>query len=443
MIKTIGLFLENADTDNSRIKLIFKSVFIFSIIAHLYRYANTAFNSDSLGIDRGGVDVPKQIGRGRWLQPVYLKIRGGIGAPFLIGILATLYLAVSIVLMTEILTITNQKTIICLCGLLSAAPAITITNAAFIPWTDIFMLSLLFSMISTYFLTIAAGKYRYLTAALFLILSLALYQSYIGACMLICLFWLIRKCIENDRIKEIIKSASKIILVFIASLGLYYCSCRAVCAIFSIGQLNSYNSVTNATVLSSPLRLPIFIIKAYLNVLRFILKPEIFHSTVAGGINVLLLLIAVFLLYAFLKAIDTRRKIFITLLLMLCPLASYFIYLLYGHNDTLLTFPISMLYVGVGMIFELAPQDMNKRLLRSISKVTLLAACILIFLGNVYSNQVYVKKAVESQQTLSLMTRVLYHMEQTEGYVPGETPVALIGTLQDSDTIMDKPAMTK
>ena len=58
--------------------------------------------------------------------------------------------------------------------------------------------------------------------------------------------------------------------------------------------------------------------------------------------------------------------------------------------------------------------------------------------GYFLTNQVYLKKNVESQQTLSLMTRVLYHMEETEGYVPGETRVAFIGNLEKSEILFRK-----
>ena len=239
---------------DERRKTVLLSVLLFSMIAHLYRYTNAAFNSDSLGVFRGGVDIPKQIARGRWLQPLYLQFRGSISSPFLIGLLAALYLAASIIIMMEILEIRKKQSIVMLCGLLSVAPAITISNAAFIPWTDIFMLSLLFSMIGAYCLTVAQGIQKKLAGVLFLVLSLALYQSYIDACMLICVFWLLRRCLSGDRIETIIKSAITMILIFALSLIVYYGSFRAACAMVSLPPSGSYNSVAGATVLSGNFR---------------------------------------------------------------------------------------------------------------------------------------------------------------------------------------------
>ena len=50
----------------------------------------------------------------------------------------------------------------------------------------------------------------------------------------------------------------------------------------------------------------------------------------------------------------------------------------------------------------------------------------------VYANTAYLKKDLESQSFDMLMTRVLDRVEQVEGYVPGETPVAFLGNFSAS-----------
>ncbi len=424
--------------DDNRILLVFLSVLVFSAFAHLYCYTNMGLNSDSLGIFRGGIDIARQIGRGRWLQPVYHLFRGNVNAPYLNGLLATLFLSVSIVLMVKILEIRTRALIVILCGLFSVAPSITLTNAAYIPWSDIFMLSLLFSMISAYCLTESTGKLRYLVGAVFLFLSLALYQVYIDACMLICLLWLLRKSIMGESTCSITKNAAAMILTFAVSLGLYYVSFKLICSVMAITPSSGYNSVASATVLSAPRRIPGLTIKAYKNILAYIIHPETFHSTLAGWIHICMILIAGVFLYSAVKGKKPFRTAMILLLVLLCPLASYFIYLLFGRNDSLLTFPIVMLFLGIGVLYELVPSSAHGRLTEFLSKAAVLFSSALIFFGCVYSNQVYLKKNVEAQQTLSLMTRVLYHMEQADGYTPGETKVALIGSLQDSKILFHK-----
>ena len=50
----------------------------------------------------------------------------------------------------------------------------------------------------------------------------------------------------------------------------------------------------------------------------------------------------------------------------------------------------------------------------------------------IFANQVYLKKALEFDSTLSVMTRVLNRAEAVPGYKPGETPTSIIGTLDGS-----------
>ena len=58
--------------------------------------------------------------------------------------------------------------------------------------------------------------------------------------------------------------------------------------------------------------------------------------------------------------------------------------------------------------------------------------CVILLSGTVYANAVYLKKDLESQSFDMLMTRVLDRVEQVEGYVPGETPVAFLGNFSAS-----------
>ena len=57
--------------------------------------------------------------------------------------------------------------------------------------------------------------------------------------------------------------------------------------------------------------------------------------------------------------------------------------------------------------------------------------CIIVFDNCIYSNQVYLKKDMENASTLSVLTRIIDRMEETEGYVPGETECAFIGILDE------------
>ena len=84
---------------------------------------------------------------------------------------------------------------------------------------------------------------------------------------------------------------------------------------------------------------------------------------------------------------------------------------------------------------------------KQIGKKTRAAACVLplavltlLFDRGIYANQIYLKKDLEYDTTLSVMTRVVDRIEQVEGYIPGETPVKFLGDIQRSKLAMTRPA---
>lgn len=76
---------------------------------------------------------------------------------------------------------------------------------------------------------------------------------------------------------------------------------------------------------------------------------------------------------------------------------------------------------------------------RAMSAILTIAFSALYLCNITFANQLYLRRDLEMQSTLSLMSRVIDRIEQTEGYVPGETPVAFIGTLFDSPLAMARP----
>ena len=96
----------------------------------------------------------------------------------------------------------------------------------------------------------------------------------------------------------------------------------------------------------------------------------------------------------------------------------------------LMVFALWLFYLlGLLMIHWLAERipagkiDAGK-ILRGIS----LSMVFVLLYGNVQTaNGVYLKKDLEREAFLSLMTRVVYRMESCDGYEPGTTPVVFVG----------------
>lgn len=98
------------------------------------------------------------------------------------------------------------------------------------------------------------------------------------------------------------------------------------------------------------------------------------------------------------------------------------------HELTL--FALFFCYILVVVLIELYLKNNDKiKIGNGITYVCAILLGIIIFDNCIYSNQVYLKKDLESSATLSVFTRIIDRMEETEGFVPGETESAIIGTL--------------
>ena len=81
-----------------------------------------------------------QIQLGRFLQPVYLLFRGDIAVPYLIGLLAYLYLAAAICLVVDLLSLSSTLSISLVCMALCANTTLTRLHGTFHMMADSYML---------------------------------------------------------------------------------------------------------------------------------------------------------------------------------------------------------------------------------------------------------------------------------------------------------------
>ena len=61
----------------------------------------------------------------------------------------------------------------------------------------------------------------------------------------------------------------------------------------------------------------------------------------------------------------------------------------------------------------------------------------------VYANQVYLQKEAQERAAQSLMSRIETDIEHTQGYIPGETPVAFTGSFETSPYIKAQEAFAE
>lgn len=435
------------------IKTALVSTLVFGLLAHLYCWTNALYSHDSLLIVQ---DWHVQVGFGRFSQWLYLAIRGPIVAPWLIGSLGLLFLSIGNALVVDLLGIRRRCFIVLICGALTTSATVTLVNATYLSWFDCFMLAYALSVLAIK--TTMRFRLGFLWGTLLLCLSEGLYQSYLTTALTLAALFCI-KLLLNSSASVPPKIAGRLGATIAGGTILYYLIAKAIQMVTGISDPNSYNSLSSALQFNSFREVADTLIQTWTLPLQYLLIPETYAGPVVGAVNVLLLAASLALLWKFSssKRIPYTRPIEILILIGALPLCTNAIcFIAAGTLHGLMIFSYSLWYLLPVLIFEayLASNKSDalegktsphrksnsgsrrERALVSspLFQLTFIICFILVLSNTIYANQVYTKKDLEYQSTLSAMTRLAERMDTTDGYVPGETPVVFLGSLAENKT---------
>ena len=418
---------------------------LFGLIAHGYSYFNIMYSHDSLVIYQGEKEMALQLSVGRFMAPVYIWLRGMFYTPSLIAVLSLLFLGIAIYLMLRLCKVEKKLFVICITGILTTSTTITLLHTTYMHDVDRYMLSLLLAVLGVYLLR----RYRWgmIGGAFMICASLGLYQSYFQAAILLVMILAVLDILEGKHEKAVLAAGVKGLVMLLAGLLLYYIGARVIPVLLGVGLMDNYNGLNNVGGYGSIGDMLVLVIGAYRYVFDYFLHPVTAHSTLAAVLNVIIgaALLSMLCYIAMKKRIRTVNGILLVLLVLLMPFGMNVIYFIsHGFEHHLMIFSFFMLHLFFFVVFEqflaCVPCKETCPLRRKAFYVPhCVVACVFawLILNNViYANQMYLQKELEYQNTLLTINRVIDRIEQTDGYMVGETPVALVGTLQRSELSM-------
>ena len=430
----------------SRVRLCALYTACFTLIAHGYRYLSMGFSGDAALISQAGEEA-YQISLGRFLQPLYWQIRGYITAPLVIGLFATAFLIVAAASVTWVLGLTRRRDIALVCGLLAASETFAVSNATYLPWTDVYALSLMLSSLGT----AAFFRWRFgwlLVSPVCFFLSLSAYQSYLAVAAALLILACLLALLRGERTVSVWLMGIRACVSLLLGLALYALVLQGVLSAWGLTASQDYNGVGRVGMI--PLeQIAALLRTTYLTPLRYLFDPASpdvipWHvRVIPAGLNLLLLACAAGLLVFRLRR--ARPGVVLTALFLLAvfPLGVNFVeFIAQGIVNGLMIYAYGFFYVLCAVLttpgarLDGAAQTRPERWLCGLTALLLAAV---IGVGTVAANQMAFKRDLEYASTLSVVTRILDRAEQTEGYVPGETPVVLVGILPSSPVSMERP----
>lgn len=233
---------------NGRILPQWKICFLVSIIvgllAHLYKITNWLPNWDSLVFR---YDPQNMIGLGRWFLPVVCSFSSFYDLPFLNGIIAIIFHALSAVCICRILNVQKNITAGLIGALIVSFP--TVTSVMMYNYVaDGYAIAFFLSTLAAFYMT--KEKPKYILSAILICLSTGIYQAYITVTIMLILLKLIDEIIYSKAtFCDILKKTGCMLLTGLAGVVIYSLILKAILAVFS-AKLLDYQGMNETMSLS-------------------------------------------------------------------------------------------------------------------------------------------------------------------------------------------------
>lgn len=416
--------------DWQKLKFIALWVFAIGLVAHGYCYFHANFSHDSLfSIHEQSPAV--MISSGRYLRPLYRLLRGNFTLPVINGFLFLCFLSLSVYLLTDILRIQKKSLVALTCGILTANSTIALMNATYLHDADSYGLALLLALAGVWVsLRLRRGIWY---CVVFYFASLGIYQAYIDVAIYVFLILALVELLQGEGAKKVYLKTIRNLLPIAAGMVLYFLGMLVARQITQVSGGGLYNDPT-AAALSLRSLADRFLSCARALYLWFFGSAAHAPGAMIGA-KLLMLALGAYLLVAIVRRrhLPASSLWGIIGLLLLMPLGMNTVTWLSNVSHWLTIYSFFLFYLCVAVLVQLYAETMQEgKSARFAQSAWAVLAAVMIFDSCLYSNELYLKKELESAATLSTFTRIVDRMEQTEGFVPGQTEVAFVGLLFNS-----------
>ena len=408
---------------DSKKRIAFTITLLVAIITHITMITEMIMSQDglwnSIQYARPG-DWEKTLGR--WGIELIERFNFFIAIPTVSTISCILCMSIASVFLIDIFEFKSKISIIFTSLILAVTPTLTAT-LLYIYTAFAYCANFLISILVIWFLY----KFKYkkigvVLSSICFMLTLSIYQSYIGVSIGICIMVNILNIIKNNKkTKEIFKDIGKAILVTIIGVILYLGMTKIILTINSLEFADYKDYKSNITIMAMAQNLGHSIVNTYKDFFMFFLGNDIVYNTnyrreVIYGVFLVIFAIASILSIINIEEKDKKEKIIKSILagifIILLPIGLNFIDILVVENEiySLTAIQMVLMIPFAFAIFEI--------LQKSVVLKWLCIICCVYIIGTYYiaTNASYAALKLTYNQAYSTTMRIMDRIETTEGY---------------------------
>lgn len=399
---------------------------IAGFVMHMYPMTHHFLTYDSMWNQYSPQDM---ITSGRQFLTYACGISSFYDLPWLNGVLAIFYLAITSALLVEAFEM-KDKVFATLTGVLTATFPALVSTFCYAYTIDGYMFAVLCS-VAAYAVT-RKYKWGFLPGILLVGVSLGIYQAYYSFTILLCILGLLSDILSEKKGKELVLPAFRFLGMGIGGYLFYFVTLKVMLAVKETG-LSGYQGTDR--ILSMPLsELPKGIYMAVRMFGSFLLRANVLTGNIFMKISLVVLIAAAVGLYVALfikaKAYKDMMKIIMTLLLLpLIPIGSTIVCVMApdAFFHLLMRYPWVLFFIYVLVLAgEVQKVITKKKIADMLLWMVTAATVVMAFCFVVNGNIAYFNMNERYEKSYAYALRIADRLEAQPDYKMGDK-VAVLG----------------
>lgn len=417
--------------------LAFLVVVLVGVITHICMITGSMATQDSLWNGMGyNKPTDWEISLGRWGIILAQRINNFIMIPSIVTVLGIFIIAITTVFVIDIFDIKNRVSIILTSIIMAVSPSVTITFL-YVHTALAYFVAFLASTMAIWFLyKFKYKKVGFIFACLLLTFTLAIYQSYIGVTIGICVMYNILEVLKNNkRVKEVLFNILKGIILVILSAIMYYCTTMIILKVLNLN-LAQYKGANNISIKNIFSSLNSTIIYTYVDFFKYFCGDDIIYNSNYRRELLWIGFFAISFIIFAIKAVKLEGskkekciKIALSsVMLLLIPFSLNIIDVIIGYSN-IYALTATQLLLIVPFVFALSENLLEINFMYLIYAFIISAIAITYYLAD---NTSYSVLNLTYNQSIMTTERIIYRIESLEGYNK-DIPVVMAGIIDEEN----------
>ena len=403
------------EENKNNLLLCLAATFIIGLAAHAFQFLNFQYAHDSLdGLYVLGRENAHKVELGRIFAPVYRYFFGGnFSVPWLIGFMSLLWIALAAFFVVNSLDIKSKPMIALTCGVMAVNINVIGLAATFMHDLDIDMFSMMLACLGVYiWKTRLFGRFWLLFGAAAVCGSMGMYQSFISVAIVLIMLVLLCRIVSGADTHAVIKDTLGALAMGAGGCVMYAAALKVTPRLTGIA-LTGRNSLTALFGLSFG-EIANLVKAAYVKWFEyFVYFKSNWASVKITAVLHIVLMAALVVLAVVLAAKNSTSllcKLAAAAIVVTLPLAMNIMRVVsvVAYHD-LMKYAFVFLYIGVFALGE-------KSGVRAAQLVPLFCTAVVVFASVQAANELYLKRHLAYDATMTRMAFVLHDMELA-GYV--------------------------